>query len=124
MSKTFEELMQIMEVYEEFCDDLATVIRRGDELHFYLNMNDAFYWASGDCEEIEVEDLPLLAKCGMDCRKLGGDSEYYTENLYACRKRGMRMQTPVMNRLPLPLRKLICSEFPVREHMGPVNLDE
>lgn len=121
--KTFEEIMQVMEVFEEYCEDVAKIERRGKEIKIYLNMNDAFYWGGADCEHIEVEDLPLLERCGKDCRALGGPSEYYTEHLYACRKRGMRMQTPVMNKIPLPLRKLICEEFPARQDTGPVNLD-
>ena len=122
--KTFEDLMKVMRVFEEYCEDIASIERRGDEIKFYLNMNDAFEWACAGSEWIEPEDLPLLERCGKDCRALGGDSEWYTESLFACRKRGKRMQTPVMNKMPLPLRKLICSEFPAREHMGPVNLDE
>ena len=52
---------------------------------FYVNCNDAFYWACADCEPITAESLP-------DFRKALEDSEYDGPLLYVARRRQMRPQ--------------------------------
>jgi len=61
------------------CDD--------DKIGLYVNCNDLFYWACADSEEIEPNELQDLFKCYEKSKSFGGF-------LWACKKTGMRPQTP------------------------------
>lgn len=63
------------------------------ELHFFVNINDVFYWATSDAEKILDEDLDDLEQAYNDSREAG---KYrigiYGSLLWVCRKLKMRPQ--------------------------------
>ena len=84
--------------------DLLTLVSKYDDtdslwwnqgLDFFVNVNDLFDWACADLEKIESEeDIAALRQAYEDVAAVGGD-HFYGSLLWACRKRGMRPQTPV-----------------------------
>ena len=67
---------------------------------FSVNCNDFFHWASGDGEDIEPEDLPLLKQCIEDLKATGAQTwELEVPLLFAARKRGMRPMRLWLQRL-------------------------
>lgn len=79
-----------------------------DEIKFYVNCNDVFYWACSDLEFIEESEIGDL----LECHKL---SEQYGNMLWACRKRKMRPQTPWYNYFNDEEKRLFDQCGPVRE---------
>ena len=67
---------------------------------FSVNCSDFFHWASGDGEDIEPEDLPLLRQCIEDLKETDTQHwELYVDQLFAARKRGMRPMRLWLKRL-------------------------
>jgi hypothetical protein len=62
-------------------------ISDNDGISMYINCNDLFYWACADEEEFTLDDLNDLKKAYLESPENG-------DILWACRKRGMRPQTP------------------------------
>lgn len=67
--------------------NLQTTIFWDEELKFFVDCSDFFFWATSDCEELTEEDLPLLNKSIEEA----GD-ELTGALLYCARKRKMRPQ--------------------------------
>jgi len=69
------------------CEDPGTV-------EFFVNVNDVFWWATADLEEIMPEDLPEIRRAITDVRAVTGRELHIHEafTLWAARKRGMRPQ--------------------------------
>lgn len=60
----------------------------------FVNCNDLFYWASADLEPIKSDsDLKLFE----ECLKL---DDIYGATIYACRKRKMRPQNCILEKMP------------------------
>ena len=61
---------------------------------FFINCNDLFWWGTADCEPFTVADIPDMDKAIADVKAAGGLEGFYGPELWVCRKRGMRPQTP------------------------------
>jgi len=68
------------------------------------NCNDLFAWACADSEEITVSDIPEYQKAIDECMAVNHIG--YAGELWACRKRGMKPQPPVLAKMPENLRPL------------------
>jgi len=61
----------------------------------WVNCNDLFYWATADCEELTIENLPVLKQAVVDIDAVGPVlGILHAPALFACRVRGMRPQQP------------------------------
>lgn len=71
-----------------FCED--------NTVKFYVIVNDIFWWATADMEQIMPDDLPALRQSVADVQAIVGSdigiSQAFT--LWAARKRKMRPQQP------------------------------
>lgn len=113
--KTFEEVFAVLKALQDI--DVTPwfgVDSTDSSIYIYLNANDFFYWGCADAEEIAVKDLDLLNKCIEDCIA-AGVYDCCAEELFLCRKRGMRPQIPVFNRMDPILKEIIGREFPDRD---------
>ena len=86
-SKIFEDVG-----IEPFIDIEGNIVR------YSINMNDMFYWACADSEEITPENIHVLEESYRDLKALAETDpnarfmEVYTGTLFACRVRGQRPQ--------------------------------
>lgn len=97
------ELLKLVSKYE-MCEELFW----NQDLKFWFNCNDLFFWASSDGETIEEVDLELLEKSFKDSRDYG-----YL--LFVCRKRKMRPQKPYYKSIPMDEHHLFNECGPERE---------
>ena len=94
----------------EFIDNWIQVWDE-DEIHLSFNMNDVFYWACSDSEDVNPEDEELLLQTYNELKTIEDASLYEDESgrkmhksfatcslplLFASRKRGMRPQGCVL----------------------------
>lgn len=68
------------------CDDILWVVD-GDKVNFQVNCNDAFWWATADCEDVTPENIGELERAYAD---VGGVR--HAQMLFAARVRQMRPQ--------------------------------
>lgn len=59
-----------------------------------VNCSDYFFWACADCEEIELEDIDELVRC------IESDTDYEGECYWAAKKRNMRPQHAILDKMP------------------------
>ena len=77
-------------------------------LNVSVNCNDLFYWGTADLEPIESDaDLELLKEC-LDI------DDSYGPTIYACRRRKMRPQNCVLEKMPVDIKPHIEACGPVR----------
>jgi len=79
-----------------------------ETIKLYVNCNDVFWWACADSEEIKPEEIKGL----QECVEL---SKAYGTILWACRKRGMRPQSPWFEDLSKEELKLFKACGPKRD---------
>lgn len=72
---------------------------------FWVLCNDVFYWATADMEPLTPETIGELERAYADVRTATGDASYGA-TLYCARRRKMRPQRPVYERLDERLRPL------------------
>lgn len=85
-------------------------------LYYCVNVNDVFAWGTSDVERIEPDDIPALAQAKADVAAVTGQRfgwEWAT--LWACRKRGQRMQGAAYKNLDERLHPLFDAVGPERE---------
>lgn len=121
---------------EEYTNAWENVCWRTDgeyaPVTFFVNCNDLFFWGCADVEEITPENVGELRRAVSDLRESLGvssmpnpatESDKWKEwdkapswgtELFACRVRKMRPQTPVLNKLRSELRPLFEACGPER----------
>lgn len=75
------ELLRLASKYDA-CESLQWT----EDLRFFINCNDVFFWACADAEKVTKADVPLLAQCWLLAGAIDGDM------LYCARKRKLRPQ--------------------------------
>jgi hypothetical protein len=94
---------------------------RDGQVRWFTNVNDVFYWGTADAERITAEDLDDLEQAYKDAEAVGS---YRGGMLWACRKRGMRPQTPYFKYFSLDERDLFLACGPEREDQSdPANTE-
>lgn len=63
-----------------------------EEVRFFANTSDLFYWACADLEEITIDKLDLFLSAIKDTEEACGGGIAYAPELYAARVRQMRPQ--------------------------------
>ena len=104
------------------CDD------DGEPVRYYVNVNDMFWWATSDAEEITPENIDgfeqaaadLLAAKPADADKRDlrdpvGYPLHWWAVLFAARNRGLRPQRPVLAEIPAPYLPLFLACGPERD---------
>jgi hypothetical protein len=81
----YEEIMRLTHYHDCQEDIYFYPTKTGDGYIACVNCNDLFYWACGDAESIQIDDVPLF-KQSLE------DSEFMGPLLYCARKRKMRPQ--------------------------------
>lgn len=66
--------------------DIYEDIYWDEDLNFYINCNDLFFWGCADSEDLTEADFDLLKQAYEDSDTMAGTL------LYCCRKRNMRPQ--------------------------------
>ena len=94
-------LLEIGEEYEAHsilnwrCGEKYGGGRFADPASFFVNVNDVFWWATADLEEITPENIEELERAFADCQEAGGYvGTAYGHVLFAARQRAMRPQQP------------------------------
>jgi hypothetical protein len=91
---TFEEVYQLMEIFEDGDGGFRCsffIDPKTREIMCTLNANDLFYWAAADSVDVDFEDIPLINQTKEDCKFMKAEWPIW-EDLFMCRKRGMRPQ--------------------------------
>lgn len=107
-----ERLLKITATHD-FCASISWT----EELEFYVNCNDLFFWGCSDLEDISTdEDLDLLEKSFID-------APIYGAYLYCARRRKMRPQGAIYKSIPEEEVKFFDECGPRREcgHGNPVD---
>ena len=98
MSTTVENILPIMSYLskKDICDSIWwRCDGEYSPITFLVNCNDLFYWAQADCEELTIENLPILKKSINDCEKIDPVcGALHGCDLFCCRVRKMRPQQP------------------------------
>ncbi|SRR6266567_328282 len=63
-------------------------------VEFFVNVNDIFWWATADLEQIMPEDMPVLRQTIADIKEIDPHDKYTGFELWVARKRKMRPQQP------------------------------
>jgi len=118
MTGFVERVVRLAAAYEAI-DNLQFIITDNDgywagpgnlegTLTVSVNCNDLFYWGTADLEPIESDaDLELLKEC-LDI------DDSYGPTIYACRRRKMRPQNCVLEKMPVDIKPHIEACGPVR----------
>ena len=98
---TREEATPFLWEVMELCDfgkggleiDMPAVRMDGEyaPITFLINCNDAFWWATADCEALTPENIHIMRESIADMEKVDG---FHPELLFCARVRGMRPQSP------------------------------
>jgi hypothetical protein len=117
MLKSFEEIFAVVKALNLLDIEFWTLHGEDQDgtkgVSLCLNANDFFYWGCADAEPVEYRDLELFQKCKNDLLEAGIE-DYYVDDLFMCRKRGMRPQKPVFDKMFPKLKEIISKEFPER----------
>jgi hypothetical protein len=73
------------------CDEIYWWFDQHDELRFFVNCNDLFYWASADGEDVTPNNISELERAYADVKAIVGDTDE-GQALFASRVRRMRPQ--------------------------------
>jgi len=89
---------------------------KGWKVHMGVNCNDIFYWACGDVEEINIEEIQSLYDARYD---EDGNRKKWGSTIWACLHRGSRPQHPIED----DMRKDGCwneelESLPIRGNTG------
>lgn len=87
ISEFLEKHPHQTEIIDALLNDWIYLQADDEYIKLFVNCNDVFYWAMSESEEIKPEEIKDL----RECAKLSKD---YGAMLWACRKRGMRPQSP------------------------------
>jgi len=90
-------------------EHLMVMVVRDKQPKLYVNCSDLFYWATADCEEISLEEIPALEQALQEMPNRGSD-------LWVARKRGMRPQAPYYRKLTEAESALFDAAGPERQH--------
>ena len=110
--KTIDEVKAVVRAAFDHDIDLFWSVDENDEVRAAIVVNDVFFWGCSDCEDVEVEDLPMLNQAMKD----GGYILW--KYLFVCRKRKMRPQGAWINGTLFNdnvLRQHFLDAGPVRE---------
>jgi len=107
--KTIEDVATVVNAAFQHDVDLFWYINDDEEVRAAVNVNDTFFWACSDCEDVEAEDVPSFNEAFI----LGG--YMYGAEIYAARKRGMRPQNAVINKAPPEVLRAFLDAGPLRE---------
>jgi hypothetical protein len=90
-----------------------------NEVSFWINCNDLFWWATADLEEITEENFNILVETykEFEGNDKAHDRIYHADALFACRSRKMRPQNCILKDLPEHIR-------PLFEACGPERTDK
>lgn len=121
MTETEEILYWFWE--KDLRDSLSWGFRAGtNEIFFWVNCSDVFYWGTADGEDITAADLPDLEQAYQDLIAASDPDNYlanevYAPELWAARKRGMRPQRPWWYREKFlePIKELFKAAGPERD---------
>lgn len=116
----YEFLVEVMRILEQhdMTGELFWRVYDEDVLHPYFTVNDAFWWATSDAEEIVPEHMDILQQASADLLAL--DTESFDAplsliaELYAARVRGMRPQRPWLELRTPVIRELFETCGPER----------
>ena len=106
--KTIDDVATVVAAANKHDVDLYWHIDDDNEVKALVNLNDTFFWACSDCEDVESEDVPLFDEAFT----IGGDM--HGADIYASRKRGMRPQNAVINKAPPEVQRAFLDAGPVR----------
>lgn len=114
-------LVEVLTLFHEDTDELWPPEQADHNgcLHFAVNCNDLFHWATADSESIGESDLPLLRQCFADVTR---QRSYLAASLFCARKRGMRPQgaffTKTLKREAPEIIELFAAAGPPRDDVG------
>jgi hypothetical protein len=73
--------------------ELTSSLYWNEDLCFYINCNDLFYWGTADGEDISSqEDVDLLEQSVKDCLLISKHGDLYATELYCARRAKKRPQ--------------------------------
>ena len=84
---TDNEIRMLLEIISE--NDCFDSVNWNEDIEFYVNCNDLFWWGSADAEDLNnISDIELFEKSLRDTDSIIGP------DLYCARRRKMRPQDP------------------------------
>jgi hypothetical protein len=72
--------------------DIHSQIWWKDDLRFFANVSDVFWWGTSDLEEITPEKIEAFERAVIDCEQVSDIGEVYGGWLFAARNRKLRPQ--------------------------------
>lgn len=111
---SLSEAYEIIEYLTEIDYNSAWITAFEGKIFIDLNMNDVFYFATGDCESItNREDLELFKKAVEDCKNAVGH-DIHADVLYAARKRKL---VPInLGTYPQDIKKLFYNVLDIEAY--------
>jgi hypothetical protein len=89
------EVLRIFSLDETDCYHLLFWrCEKPGSVEFFVNVNDVFWWATADLEEITPEDVPSMRQAIADVKEIDSHDGCTGFVLWAARKRKMRPQQP------------------------------
>lgn len=101
IEEKYKHILAIAEIFDgrDCKSDEISFWKNGENIEFFINCNDYFYWACADSEAIEIGDVPLLKQSIADVEAIYKDTidkaVYGVSEgkmLFVCRKRKERPQ--------------------------------
>ncbi len=81
-------------IYEADLHDYLYYVVKDNKVIFNINCNDLFYWATGDAQDLTIENLSILKQSIDELKKISIYSLYEAPDLFCCKVRKMRPQKP------------------------------
>lgn len=110
----FDFVIKVLKIFEQNddCESLLWSFDNEENISFFVNCSDLFFWACADAQEVTEENVSVLAKAYEDAKKAYEFGECYGSTLFCCRTRGMRPQKPYCKHIPQKLMPLFdaCGE--------------
>lgn len=109
-----EWVLQLLELFSgDDNEDLMWTCSSSGQLRFAVKCSDTYWWATADCEDIGITDLPALRQAKMDA--LSTDSAYLWPTLWVSRKRKLRPMRGLYNSVDTAFRELLDASGPERD---------
>lgn len=103
MEEKHDFILRVLKIFQEYPEDLIWGIDEQNNVKFYINCNDLFYWGTADAEEITINNINLLEKIKT---KYENEYSFVWKDLFCCRSRKMRPQKSVYTIIPKALHHL------------------
>lgn len=109
-------VVQVLSLFQKMDNESELFWRvDGDDVRFFVNCSDCFFWGAADAEDITPETLPELEQAIEDAQNLDDPQAWWIPVLYAARRRKMRPQGALYEEKYLPPR---C--WPLFDACGPI----